>query len=67
MNLQPIYIEPLDDLHQLITFQTGEKKIFYVFPHLSVTIRQPLKNKTFFQKKSTEKIQTAKNLLGKAI
>ena len=55
MNIQPIYIEPLDDLHLLITFQNGEKKVFDVVPRSSAPIRQPLKNKAFFQMEKTIK------------
>lgn len=52
MDLQPIQVEPLDDLHLLITFQNGEKKVFDVLPCSLAPVRQPLKNKSFFQ--STE-------------
>lgn len=47
--MRPIKVKPLTDYKLLLTFSTGEKKIFDVLPYLSMPFYAPLKDVSIFK------------------
>ena len=48
--IRPLAVKPLSDYRLLLTFSTGEKKIFDVSSYLSMPFYATLKDKTAFQR-----------------
>ena len=54
MNPRPISVSPLPDYNLLVTFQTGEQRVFNVKPLLQLPMYQPLENPGLFKLVKTD-------------